>query len=103
MHSHILLRHSMLSPPHGESLSKAVQDHLAGKQYLGWLAIREKLAEVQKDDEKRGSAPRPAERPREPEKEKDSRYHLPLPALTPSSSLSKNQAQAGSPACEMLR
>ena len=35
------------------------QDHLAGKQYLGWLAIREKLAEVQKDEDIR-AASRPA-------------------------------------------
>ena len=81
-----------------------MQDHLAGKQYLGWLAIREKLAEVQKDDEKRGST-RPAERPREPEKEreKDGRCHLPALASTePSPALPKNHLQAGSHACELL-
>ena len=90
----------MLTRLLGDSLSKAVQDHLAGKQYLGWLAIREKLAEVQKDDEKRGSASRPAERPREPEK--DSRCHLPSLASPLSSALSKNHLKAGSHACEML-
>ena len=37
-----------------------VQDHLAGKQYLGWKAIRDKLAELQ-----------------------ESRKHLPPPPIQP--------------------
>lgn len=41
-----------------------MQDHLEGKQYKGWLAIREKLAEMQKAAQEKGGGSR---RPKEPD------------------------------------
>ena len=73
------------------------QDHLAGKQYLGWEAIRNKLKEFEKDEEERKASrpdhrskeaeahrPRDRERDRPRERDLDGRcllyvYHL-LPA-----------------------
>ena len=44
-------------PPAGQLTCCRAQDHLAGKQYLGWLAIREKLVELNEQP----SAPAPPE------------------------------------------
>ncbi len=51
------------------------QDHLTGKQYLGWLAIREKLGEMQRADAERGyskaAEARPAKDARPSERDRD--------------------------------
>ena len=61
-----------------QQLGLASQDHLAGKQYLGWQAIREKLKEFEKEDEERraeraayGQKGRERERERERPRERE--------------------------------
>ncbi len=40
-----------------------MQEHLTGKQYLGWKIIREKFAELTKKFETRAASREPEERP----------------------------------------
>ena len=51
-------------------LGPTMQDHLAGKQYLGWQAIRDKYTEFAKEEEERKASRSHAE-PKSRERERD--------------------------------
>ncbi len=50
---------------------RTVQDHLEGKQFRGWLAIREKLAEVQAAAAEKGRPKEPDVREHRSDRERD--------------------------------
>lgn len=57
-----------------------MQDHLAGKQYLGWQAIRDKYKEFQKEDEERRASKSTLKgKEPDPPREKDRERHRERP------------------------